>query len=70
LKSYALTYTGWQVFKNLVHLEAKAQGAPKVLGRRFQNLPKTGAAPGWPLFLVLLVPAVLLARKLRDTFWV
>ncbi|HEX9713746.1 MAG TPA: M14 family zinc carboxypeptidase [Actinomycetota bacterium] len=68
LASYALTWTGWQVFENLVDVEAQARPAPpKVLANR--QLPATGAAPGWLVIGLLLLPALLVARRLRDAFW-
>lgn len=69
LESYALTWTGWQLFENLVAVEAQARPAPpKVLGKR--HLPATGVSPGWLLLGLLIVPAAFAARRLRDVFWI
>ncbi len=70
LKSYALTYTGWQLFENLVDTPARTAGTgTKVLGGR-KVLPETGVAPGWLLFALALAVGLILARRLRDIFWI
>lgn len=70
LSSYALTYTGWQLFENLVQVEASGRGVlePKVLAKR--HLPATGFTTPLAWLAILALPAIVAARKLRDLPWV
>jgi len=68
LASYALTWTGWQLFENLVAVTPdRTPAASKVLGDR--TLPRTGLEPGIIVFLVALAGAAIAARRLRDVGW-
>lgn len=69
VKSYALTYTGWQLMRNLFDVPSAPTPGPTVLGTR-TTLPNTGVAPGWLFIAMFAAPAALIVRRLRHRSWV
>jgi Zinc carboxypeptidase len=68
LSSYAVTYTGYQVFENLVRYRRAGSIAPAVLGERRTGgrLPSTGVGESLPAAFVLLSAAASMAAWTRG----
>jgi hypothetical protein len=68
LAPYSLTYTGYQVFENLVRYTRSASEKPQVLGRRESRtaLPGTGAGGLLPFALASLGAAAGITARLRG----
>ncbi len=69
LSSYALTYTGYQVFENLIAYRAPAKGStgdPNVLGKKDRRTtPSTGTGAA-PLGFIAIALAAALGVRLRS----
>lgn len=70
LSSYALTWTGWQLFDNLVNAAPPlGPKTPKVLGET-KRLPATGLTPGAIIVVVALAGGAVIVRRFRHASWI